>query len=120
MNKDNYIVVRRPSGTDTISSEGLPTNEDDYGNLTVTTLDNVAEFWADIEELIPNSDDFGVPGTVRFNRRLKLIADARDVESVDLDDIVLIDEETQEWAVTSINQSRWKWQSELIIEYTNR
>ena len=120
MTNDNFITVRRPAGTDTIGAGGLPTNEDDYGNLTVSSFDTIATFWADVEELAPNSDDFGVPGTIRFNRRLRLTTDTRDVASVDLDDILTIDEDTQEWAVTSIDQSRWKWMSEITVEYANR
>ena len=120
MTNDNYITVRRPDNVDALGTGGLPTNEDEYGNLTVSSFNTVATFWADIEEIAPTSDDFGVGGTIRFNRRLRITADSRDTEALDLDDIVTYDDNDSEFFITSLSESDWKWQREIIIELSNR
>ena len=120
MTNDNYIVIKRPDNADTVSATGLPENEDFYGELTSTSDITVAEFWADVKELNPTSDDFGVGGTIRFNRRLEITADIRDTEAVDLDDTVTIDNDTNQYVVRSLTDSDWKWQRTITVEYQNR
>ena len=104
--KDNYIQVTRPSVT-----------EDGYGDLTLTSQEDIASFWGSVQELKPKDSDLTFDnGRTRFTRTVKIHADERDSANVDIDDHLTIDSSEYTWEVTNIFESDWKWSRTIIAQ----
>ena len=107
--KDNYIKVTRPQ-----------VEEDAYGDLTVTSQEDIASFWGSVTEIKPRYSDLTSDnGRVRFTRTIEIIADDRDTDSVDIDDHLVIDGTGYNWEVTNIFESDWKWSRTIIAQIKN-
>ena len=119
MEAKDYIIAKRPSGASNVGSDGLPANEDEYGNISISEETTIATFWGDVKEVKPAIDSRA--GAITQTRKLEITADSRDTEAVDIGDIVTINNlNNSEFVVQNIFQSDWRWMNTIIVEYTSR
>ena len=100
----NFITATRPV-----------TTEDYHGDLVVDSIETVATFWAHIKEVRSLSDlDIGKK---RITRRLEITARERDIEAIDLDDILTFGNSDDEYQVNDIYEGDWRFGRTILAEY---
>ena len=104
--RDNYITVTRPV-----------VSEDGYGDLTTTSETAVASFWGSVVEMKPKDSDLTFDnGRARFTRTIKITADSRDTEDVDIDDHLNLGSSEFDWEVTNLFEGDWKYTRTIIAQ----
>ena len=100
---DNYITAYRPTVT-----------EDRYGELTQSGTTTIATFWGDIKEM--KSKTNVEQGKKRETRIIEVTARRRDVQNVDLDDLLSFGNLDEDFQVNDIYESDWKYGVTIIAE----
>ena len=103
--RDNYITAIVPV-----------TSEDEYGELSVVSTTSF-NFWGSVKEL--RSDVDVIAGKRRTNRVLEIMCDTRDVEYLTELYYVTVDGSPEQFQVTDIYESKWKFVSTIIVKYKN-
>ena len=107
--KDNFVTANRPTVT-----------EDEYGDLTTTSNEQVAQFWASVKEIEPLEKDLTFDyGKPRLTRTIKMMVDSRDTTNLEIDDQLTIDSSTDLWRVSEIFESGWKYSNTIIAQIKN-
>ena len=91
------------------------TTEDEYGDLDVTSITDIATFWCDIRET--KSFTIEETGKKRITREVEILARERDVVDIDIDDEITFGNSTDTYQVNDFYESDWKWGTTIIAEY---
>ena len=100
----NFVTATRPV-----------TTEDAYGELLVDSVETVATFWAYIKETRSLAEV--EIGKKRITRRLEITARERDIEDIDLDDILTFGNSDDEYQVNDIFEADWRFGRTILAEY---
>ena len=89
--------------------------EDDFGDLTETASEEIAVFWAHIEELKSTQDL--EQGKKRQTRQLMITAREKDVDQIQLDDEITFGNSPDIYQINDYYESDWRYGRTLIAEY---
>lgn len=111
--RDTRITVRTPQ------PDSSGNFYDDDGKLIAATTTDT-EFWGDVEDLKDSGGDLAYPAGKRLDARtIKIIADSRSVENVNILDTLVLDNSTDVFEVIDKHDSVFRFTTVLICKYKN-